>query len=107
MAADLRSRQPMSEYLSGATRPEKEESESLNPVHNLEQRAYIVLVDGERRVVGRHTPDEVGVVVIVIATLYHSVVVGYKHIHIAMNDTLGTAHPFHTHNVAVVDFGLH
>ena len=107
MAADLRSRQPMSEYLSGATRPEKEESESFNPVHNLEQRANIVLVDGERRIVGRHTPDEVGVVVIVIATLYHAVVVGDKHIYIAMNDTFGAAHPFHTHNVAIVDFGLH
>ena len=50
-------------------------SESLNPVHDLEQRTYIVLVDWERRIVGRHTPDEVGVVIVVIAALNHSVVI--------------------------------
>ena len=107
MAADLRSRQPMSEYLSGATRPEKEESKSLNPVHNLEQRANIVLVNGERRIVGRHTPDEVGVVVIVIATFDHTVIICHHHIHIAMYNTLATAHPFHAHNVTVIYFRLH
>ena len=82
-------------------------SESLDSVHHLEQRAYIVLVDGERRVVGRYTPDEVGVVVIVIATLYHTVVIGYKHIYIAMHDTLVTVHSFHADNVAIIYFRLH
>ena len=107
MAADLRSRQPMSKYLSGATRPEKEESKSLNPVHHLEQCAHIVLVNWERRIVWRHTPDEVGVVVIVIATFDHTVVICHHHIYVAMHYTLATAHPFHAHNVTVIYFRFH
>ena len=83
------------------------ESEHFNPVHHLEERANIVLVDWERRIVRRHAPDEVRVVIVVVATLYHAVVIGNHHIDVAVHDTLATVHSLHAHNVAIIDFGFH
>ena len=82
-------------------------SKCLNSVHYFKQCAHIVFVDGERRIVRRNAPYQVGVIIVMIATLYHACIVCNNHIYIAMHYTLFSLHSFYTDNIAIIDIGLH
>ena len=61
----------------------------------------------ERRIIRRDTPNKVGVIVVVIATLNHTRIVRDHHIHVTVVYTFGTVHPLDTYNVTIIYFRLH
>lgn len=73
----------------------------------MEQSAYIVLVNLERGIIGRHTPHYAVIVLVGMTTLYHARLVCDNHIYLVGVHVAQGFHPVHANDVARMDFGFH